>query len=54
MPSTSMGDQESNLDSKVEEVNYEMARFMASLVKRADGGRNDASFLEDENYNIYD
>ena len=38
MPSTSMGDQEGNSDSEVEEVDDETAQFMASLANRDSGG----------------
>ncbi|GJY86047.1 hypothetical protein Tco_0500073 [Tanacetum coccineum] len=41
-------------DSEVEGIDGDIARFMASLVNRAGGGANDASLLEDEDYDIYD
>nr|GEV17107.1 hypothetical protein CTI12_AA390580 [Tanacetum cinerariifolium] len=54
MPSTSMGEQQGNSDNKVEDIHNDTARLMTFSSNRADGGANDASLLDDEDYGIYD
>nr|GEZ49679.1 hypothetical protein [Tanacetum cinerariifolium] len=41
-------------NSKVEDVHDDTARFLTSLSNRAGEGANDASLLEDDDYDIYD
>ncbi|GJS59653.1 hypothetical protein Tco_0654437 [Tanacetum coccineum] len=40
--------------SEVEDVHDDTAPFLASLSNQVGGGANDASLLEEEDYDIYD
>ncbi|GKB15067.1 zinc finger, CCHC-type containing protein [Tanacetum coccineum] len=50
--STQRGEQPEESDSETEDIDGNTARFMASLPNQAGGGVNDASLLEDEDYDI--
>nr|GEW55599.1 probable mitochondrial-processing peptidase subunit beta, mitochondrial [Tanacetum cinerariifolium] len=54
MPSTSMEEQQGNSNNEVEDIHKDTARLMAFSSNRADGGANDASLPDDEDYGIYD
>nr|GEZ26129.1 hypothetical protein [Tanacetum cinerariifolium] len=50
---TSMGEQAEESDTEVEDIDGDAIRFMASLSNSAGEGANDASLLEDEDYDIF-
>nr|GEV09531.1 hypothetical protein [Tanacetum cinerariifolium] len=54
MHSSVMEEQVKKSNSEIEDIDSDMAQFMASLSNRVGGGANDSSLLEDEDYGIYD